>query len=98
MRRQPIPVRESLKSLIGAGLVEHRPRSGYTVVQLTFGEVHEIYVPRGVLEQAVIGSAVVAADAANDVVVQEAHDDLCTRATQFRSPRLSPTAGVSAWR
>lgn len=47
-----IPVRESLKTLIGEGLVEHRPRSGYTVAQLTLSELHEIYVLRGVLEQA----------------------------------------------
>ena len=26
-----IPVREALKTLVGEGLVEHRPRGGYTV-------------------------------------------------------------------
>ena len=30
-----IPVRESLKTLIGEGLVAHRPNVGYAVAQLT---------------------------------------------------------------
>jgi DNA-binding GntR family transcriptional regulator len=72
-----IPVRESLKTLIGEGLVEHRPRSGYTVAQLTLSELHEIYVLRGVLEQAALASAVPAAGTADDVLVREAYDELC---------------------
>jgi len=72
-----IPVRESLKTLIGEGLVEHRPRSGYTVAQLTLSELHEIYVLRGVLEQAALASAVPAATAADDQSVRQAYDDLC---------------------
>ena len=61
-----IPVRESLKTLIGEGLVDHRARSGYTVAQLTLSELSEIYVLRGVLEQAAMTSAVAAASAADD--------------------------------
>jgi len=72
-----IPVRESLKTLIGEGLVEHRPRSGYTVAQLTLAELSEIYVLRGVLEQAAMTSAVTAATPADDTLVQIAYDDLC---------------------
>jgi DNA-binding GntR family transcriptional regulator len=72
-----IPVRESLKTLIGEGLVEHRPRSGYTVAQLTLSELHEIYVLRGVLEQAALASAVPAATAEDDRLVRQAYDDLC---------------------
>jgi DNA-binding GntR family transcriptional regulator len=72
-----IPVRESLKTLIGEGLVEHRPRSGYTVAQLTLAELHEIYVLRGVLEQAALASAVPAANSADDELVREAYDALC---------------------
>src|SRR6478609_7170544 len=68
-----IPVRESLKTLIGEGLVEHRPRSGYTVAQLTLSELHEIYVLRGVLEQAALASAVAAATVADDAVAQQAY-------------------------
>jgi len=72
-----IPVRESLKTLTGEGLVQHRPRSGYTVAQLTLAELHEIYLLRGVLEQAALASAVPAATTADDRLVQQAYDDLC---------------------
>jgi len=72
-----IPVRESLKTLTGEGLVQHRPRSGYTVAQLTLAELHEIYLLRGVLEQAALASAVPAATPADDRLVQQAYDDLC---------------------
>jgi DNA-binding GntR family transcriptional regulator len=72
-----IPVRESLKTLTGEGLVQHRPRSGYTVAQLTLAELHEIYVLRGVLEQAALASAVSAAVPGDDRLVQQAYDDLC---------------------
>src|SRR6478672_11865183 len=72
-----IPVRESLKTLIGEGLVDHRPRSGYTVAQLTLAELSEIYVLRGVLEQAAMTSAVAAATPSDDQHVQWAYDDLC---------------------
>jgi DNA-binding GntR family transcriptional regulator len=73
-----IPVRESLKTLIGEGLVEHRPRAGYTVAQLTLDELHEIYVLRGVLEQAALVSAVDAATSGDDEVAQQAYDALGT--------------------
>lgn len=53
-----IPIRESLKTLIGEGLVEHRPRAGYTVASLTVEEFREIYVVRGVLEIAALTAAV----------------------------------------
>lgn len=72
-----IPVRESLKTLIGEGLVDHRPRSGYTVAQLTLSELSEIYVLRGLLEQAAMASAVLAAGPADDQCVRTAYDDLC---------------------
>src|SRR6478752_8131531 len=72
-----IPVRESLKTLIGEGLVDHRPRSGYTVAQLTLAELSEIYLLRGVLEQAAMTSALGAATASDDRQVQWADDDLC---------------------
>ena len=71
-----IPVREVLKTLVGEGLVDHRPRSGYTVAQLTLAELHEIYVLRGVLEQAAVKSAVLAASVDDDHAVQEAYDAL----------------------
>ena len=71
-----IPVREVLKTLVGEGLVDHRPRSGYTVAQLTLAELHEIYVLRGVLEQAAMKAAVLAASVDDDHAVQEAYDAL----------------------
>ncbi|OZE93914.1 GntR family transcriptional regulator [Rhodococcus sp. 15-2388-1-1a] len=53
-----IPVRESLKTLIGEGLVDHRPNLGYTVAQLTAAELREMYIVREVLETAALPVAV----------------------------------------
>ncbi|MGA8209928.1 MAG: GntR family transcriptional regulator, partial [Nocardioidaceae bacterium] len=53
-----IPVRESLKTLIGEGLVDHEPRGGYRVAELTRDELREFYVIREVLEAAALRSAV----------------------------------------
>lgn len=53
-----IPVRESLKTLTGEGLVQHRPNSGYTVAQLTAAELAEMYVVRETLESAALAAAV----------------------------------------
>ncbi|WP_072803436.1 GntR family transcriptional regulator [Rhodococcoides yunnanense] len=53
-----IPVRESLKTLIGEGLVDHRPNLGYTVAQLTSAELREMYIVREVLETAALATAV----------------------------------------
>jgi len=68
-----IPVRESLKTLIGEGLVEHRPNLGYTVAKLTARELHELYLVRGVLEAAALSAAVGAASAADDDNARAAH-------------------------
>ncbi len=69
-----IPVREALKTLVGEGLVEHRPRGGYTVACLTPAELHELYVVRGVLEQAALGAAVAAAGPADHSLAAAAHE------------------------
>lgn len=53
-----IPVRESLKTLIGEGLVDHRTNLGYTVAQLTSAELREMYIVREVLETAALTTAV----------------------------------------
>ena len=53
-----IPVRESLKTLIGEGLVDHRPNLGYRVAQLTAAELREMYIVREVLETAALPIAV----------------------------------------
>src|SRR4051812_44621516 len=68
-----IPVREALKTLIGEGLVEHRPNFGYTVAKLTPEELHELYVVRGVLEAAALGAAVSRAQPAHDEQARAAH-------------------------
>jgi len=53
-----IPVRESLKTLVGESLVDHRHQFGYTVAQLTPAELHEMYIVRETLESAALAVAV----------------------------------------
>jgi DNA-binding GntR family transcriptional regulator len=69
-----IPVRESLKTLIGEGLVEHRPNAGYTVAKLTSAELAEMYLVREVLETAALTAAVAAAGPADDAGALAAHE------------------------
>jgi len=69
----PIPVRESLKTLIGEGLVDHEPRGGYRVARLTRDEMLEFYVIREVLEAAALRSAVDRATPADDAAVAGIH-------------------------
>ena len=45
------PIRESLRKLEADGIVEHRPRSGAAIRQLSHGEVVELYEMRAVLER-----------------------------------------------
>lgn len=71
-----IPVRESLKTLIGEGLVEHRPNLGYTVAKLTARELHELYLVRGVLEAAALSAAVGAAGPEDDATARAAYQGL----------------------
>lgn len=52
-----IPVREALKTLMGEGLVTHQPHGGYTVAQLTAGELREMYIVRETLETASLAAA-----------------------------------------
>jgi DNA-binding GntR family transcriptional regulator len=78
-----IPVRESLKTLIGEGLVAHRRNSGYSVAQLTAQELREMYIVRETLESASLAAAVANATAedraaviaVNDVLQQAIRDD-----------------------
>lgn len=71
-----IPVRESLKTLIGEGLVEHRPNGGYTVAKLTTAELREMYLVREVLETAALKTAVEAASTRDHAQAGEAHQAL----------------------
>jgi DNA-binding GntR family transcriptional regulator len=68
-----IPVRESLKTLVGENLVAHRPNAGYVVAQLTRQELAEIYLVRGVLESAALRAAVEVAQAPDFERATDAH-------------------------
>lgn len=67
-----IPIREALKTLIGEGLIDHQPRSGYAVTLLTVQEFRELYVVRGVLEMAALAAAVGLAGPDDDRQAEEA--------------------------
>jgi DNA-binding GntR family transcriptional regulator len=89
-----IPVRESLKTLIGEGLIAHRGNSGYTVAQLTPQELREMYIVRETLESASLAAAVANATdedraaivAVNEVLQQAIRDD--DTLTYHRQSRL----------
>jgi DNA-binding GntR family transcriptional regulator len=72
----PIPVRESLKTLIGENLVTHRPNAGYVVAQLTRQELTEIYLVRGVLESAALRASAEVAGEEDVARAREAHQGL----------------------
>jgi DNA-binding GntR family transcriptional regulator len=81
-----IPIRESLKTLIGEGLVDHQPRAGYTVARLTPQEFRELYIVRGVLEIAALSAAIDSAGPDDDREAAEALHAL-DRAMQNRDYR-----------
>jgi DNA-binding GntR family transcriptional regulator len=60
-----IPVRESLKTLTGEGLVAHQTNFGYAVAQLTASELAEMYIVRETLESAALTAAVTRASDAD---------------------------------
>lgn len=102
-----IPVRESLKILIGEGLVEQHMRGAYTVARLSRSELLELYTVRGVLENTVLAVAVAAAGHADHTHARAALD-LLDRATcapttaraaasTSRCSRPPGCAGSSAW-
>ncbi len=71
-----IPVREALKTLVGEGLLEHQPRLGYTVTELSAEELHELYLVRGALESTALDVAVRRATEVDDRRVAEAQERL----------------------
>lgn len=71
-----IPVRESLKTLTGEGLVQHRPNAGYAVAQLTTSELAEMYLVRETLESAAMAAAVLQATDADRTHLAEVHHNL----------------------
>lgn len=82
-----IPVRESLKILIGEGLVEQHMRGAYTVARLARSELLELYTARGVLENTVLAVAVAAAVDADHARARAAHEllDRAVRAGDLRA-------------
>ncbi|MEO9327769.1 GntR family transcriptional regulator [Gordonia aurantiaca] len=72
----PIPVREALKTLVGEGLVVHRPNAGYRVSQLSTEELREIYFVRGTLEQAALARSVERIDEATLQAARARHQEL----------------------
>jgi DNA-binding GntR family transcriptional regulator len=68
-----IPVREALMTLIGEGLVDHRPNFGYRVAMLTAAEFAEIYLVREALETAALRVAVERAGEADVERARAAH-------------------------
>lgn len=78
----PIPVRESLKILIGEGLVEHRPRIGYSVAKLSFEEFRELYDVRQALEASALRAAVEHATIEDDRLVGSIHGALAEATAQ----------------
>lgn len=68
-----IPVREALMTLIGEGLVDHRPNFGYRVAMLTAAEFAEIYLVREALETAALRVAVERAGEADVDRARAAH-------------------------
>jgi len=71
-----IPVRESLKTLTGEGLVQHRPNAGYAVAQLTASELAEMYIVRETLESAAMAAAVLNATDHDRTYLSEVHETL----------------------
>nr|WP_240895073.1 GntR family transcriptional regulator [Kineococcus siccus] len=71
-----IPVREALMTLVGEGLVEHRPRRGYTVSRLAEGELAELFAVRGTLELAALAVAVAVGGGEDVRRAQAAHEAL----------------------
>lgn len=70
----PIPIREALKTLQGEGLVQHAPRSGYAVAQLTAKELRELYIVRESLEIAALAAAVPATSDSDRTEAKRLHE------------------------
>ncbi|MGE2715788.1 GntR family transcriptional regulator [Mycolicibacterium litorale] len=81
-----IPIRESLKTLTGEGLVTHQRNVGYAVAQLTASELAEMYLVRETLESAALAAAVERATAADHAHLDEVNR-LLERAVRDDDPQ-----------
>ncbi len=59
-----VPVREALKVLEAEGQVTYRPHRGFTVTELSFAELQELYLMRRLLESEAVRQAMPAVDEA----------------------------------
>ncbi len=75
----PTPVREALARLIAGGLVDHEPRKGMRVVELTEEDVREAYEVRRILEPHVARMA--AESASHDAALRSRLQSLIALAT-----------------
>jgi DNA-binding GntR family transcriptional regulator len=82
-----IPVREALMTLIGEGLVDHRPNAGYRVAMMTAQEFGEIYLVREALEVAALRAAVALAGPEDDEQAHSAHRALDTAVVAYDGRR-----------
>jgi len=81
-----IPVREALMTLIGEGLVDHRPNAGYRVTMMTVPEFTEIYLVREALETAALRAAVELATTEDDEQARAAHGALDVAVRAYDGP------------
>lgn len=71
-----IPVREALKTLLGAGLVRHDEELGYVVAHLHPEELREMYIVRQALEEAALSAAVARATPAERATLAQTFEAL----------------------
>lgn len=82
------PVREAFRRLEAEGIVEHRPRAGAVVRQLSHGEVVELYEMRVVLERT-------AAELAAKHGTEAEFDTLAALNRQIAEERESPSRAAA---
>jgi DNA-binding GntR family transcriptional regulator len=72
----PMPIREALRQLDGAGLVENVPHRGARVTELSLPDLHEIYQARLALEPVAIRDAAARFEKADVDAAQQWLDEL----------------------
>lgn len=90
-----IPVREALKTLLGEGLLEHRPRLGYTVTRLSEAELSELYVVAAALEAVALAAAVRSAGAWDHEQLRDVHARLEVAMARAEENRAASTGEVA---
>jgi len=78
----PTPVREALARLVAGGLIDHEPRKGMRIVDLTEEDVREAYEVRRILEPHVV--RMVAERASHDAALRGKLQSLITLAREVQ--------------